>query len=158
MSPTLLPMTRRLVPLVLDIEKKASSFPWRHSVTFESEIAAGNAFVLADDTTEVVGYVVVAPFDNTTLLLKKMAILPSEQNKGHGRYLLTQISALAQRQHKKTIILHVRESNRKAVTLYKQFGYKIVEKRPNYYISTGASQTQTTALFMALDLTAEEQH
>ena len=148
-------MTADLLSAVLSIEASTSVSPWVRPESFEREMASGNAFVLFNDATQLIGYAIVTSIDNSTLLLKKMAILPSQQEKGYGSILLTQILNIAASRHKTRIVLHVRESNRKACALYRRFGYRVLKKIENYYSKPCGPQDATTALLMEFTIDNE---
>ena len=62
-----------------------------------------------------------------------LAIHPDYQGMGLGQLLLLTLLKEASQQGLKHARLEVRESNQSAQSLYQKFGFKIVQKLPNYY-------------------------
>ncbi len=56
-----------------------------------------------------------------------------KRNQGFAKFLLNKLITIAEKQNCKTITLEVDENNLPAIKLYKDFEFKEVGKRKNYY-------------------------
>ena len=56
-----------------------------------------------------------------------------KRNQGFAKFLLNELITIAEKQNCKTITLEVDENNLPAINLYKDFDFKEVGKRKNYY-------------------------
>lgn len=70
-------------------------------------------------------------FNEELSLIRTICVHPNFRRKNFGKILLTFI-----KEDNNLLNLHVRESNNSAISLYKKFGFKIVEKIENYYSYT----------------------
>ena len=71
------------------------------------------------------------------LHLLDMATHPAHRRRGHSRRLLSELVALAQSEHKRLVLLEVRQSNTPAITLYESAGFHTTGVRRGYYSDTG---------------------
>jgi ribosomal-protein-alanine N-acetyltransferase len=62
-----------------------------------------------------------------------VATLPAEQGQGMGRALLAYALTFANERQVRLVLLEVRESNRRAIDLYRSFGFRVTGTRPRYY-------------------------
>jgi ribosomal-protein-alanine N-acetyltransferase len=62
-----------------------------------------------------------------------LAVARKYRRAGHGKFLLANFLRLAIQHRVNKIFLEVRESNSAAIALYRQFGFSISGRRPNYY-------------------------
>ncbi len=81
--------------------------------------------------------------------LLNIAVKKEFQAKGYGKFLLQEIINYCKKIKVKEIILEVRESNKVAQNLYKNFGFREIAFRKNYYQNNNES-----ALVMELYLEA----
>lgn len=123
------------------IEKRSFPQPWPYSA-FERSLSAP-AFLVAEnaggeesDTESVVGFVVgdVVPNHGRPLAhVKDIAVTPERRDEGIGttllRVALTRLGDIGAR----TVKLEVREGNRVARSLYRQFGFEFLRRVPRYY-------------------------
>ena len=68
-----------------------------------------------------------------TAKISLLAIHPDYQQRGLGQLLLFTLLKQASEEGLRDARLEVRESNQPAISLYKKFGFQMVEKIPNYY-------------------------
>jgi ribosomal protein S18 acetylase RimI-like enzyme len=61
--------------------------------------------------------------------LAELAIIPNEQNKGFGTFLLNETLKMAKEENFKRVVLDVKISNKNARKLYEKLGFKIFNKR-----------------------------
>ena len=73
-----------------------------------------------------------------TCELHRIGVKRELQGRGIGRALLKTLLEEAAGKGAKEVILEVNEKNRKAVSLYKAFGFSKVSERKNYYGDDGA--------------------
>lgn len=94
----------------------------------------------------LVGYaILLIVLDEVTLM--DIAINPSVQGQGIGRYLLTEVLEQCRRQQLHSCFLEVRVSNQPAITLYQSLGFQLLETRKGYY---PAQRGREDALMMSL--------
>jgi len=62
-----------------------------------------------------------------------VATLPAEQRRGVGRALLAHAMAFAGGRSVRLILLEVRQSNVRAIELYRSCGFRVTGTRPRYY-------------------------
>jgi ribosomal-protein-alanine N-acetyltransferase len=84
------------------------------------------------------------------LHLLELASHPEHRRRGFARDLLSALLAYAREEHKRLVLLEVRQSNRAAVALYESFGFGTTGVRRGYYSDTGED-----ALEMRLTLNPE---
>jgi len=73
-----------------------------------------------------------------TCELHRIGVKRELQGRGIGRALLKTLLQEAAGKGAKEVILEVNEKNRKAISLYKAFGFSKVSERKNYYGDDGA--------------------
>lgn len=71
------------------------------------------------------------------LHLLDMATHPEQRRRGYSRLLLSALVALAQSEHKRLVLLEVRQSNQAAIALYESAGFRTTGVRRGYYSDTG---------------------
>lgn len=116
---------------VAECEKICFSCPWSK----ESLIDAYNnntSFFVAVEGDKVIGYIGI----NCILdegYITNIAVLPESREKGVGTALINRVFSLASDLNLSFVSLEVRESNSKAINLYKNLGFKTEGKRKNFY-------------------------
>lgn len=68
-----------------------------------------------------------------------LAVHPDFQGRGLGKLILISLLEDAIKRKLERATLEVKEVNYTALSLYDQFGFKVMGKRPNYYPKTGES-------------------
>lgn len=81
------------------------------------------------------------------LQLLDMASHPEHRRKGHGRALLSELLRYAQREHKRLLLLEVRQSNEPAIRLYRSLGFETTGVRRGYYSDTGEDALEMRITF-----------
>lgn len=71
------------------------------------------------------------------LHLLDMASHPAHRRQGHARALLGELLSYARREHKRLLLLEVRQSNEAAISLYRGAGFETTGVRRGYYSDTG---------------------
>ena len=127
-----MPMTVVEIDAVAAIEAAAYPFPWTRGNFIDSLAAGYPARVLLGERHRIVGYFVAMQGVDAMHLLN-LTVAPSEQSRGHGRYLLDQLVALCRERRARQLWLEVRLSNARARALYVRYGFRQIGVRRGYY-------------------------
>lgn len=134
-SLSLRPAVAEDLPRVLEIETESHPEPWARG-SFESELSIpySRFFVLTDDETDtvVLGYIVYHLQAEGVSLLN-IALAPKWRNLGLSRILMGALVNEAVREEIPKIILEVRESNARAITVYEAMGFRKSHERKGFY-------------------------
>jgi [ribosomal protein S18]-alanine N-acetyltransferase len=131
------------LPAVLSVERRSFPTPWSLAM-FVLELSKPSGICLAasvDD--ELVGYLVCSRYDQAWHLMN-VAVAPERRRAGVAGRLIGHLIEEAGRELPFT--LEVRVSNRAAITMYEQLGFRSAGVRPRYYQDNGED-----ALIMWLD-------
>jgi ribosomal-protein-alanine N-acetyltransferase len=133
----LLPMRRRHIPQVLDIEKRVYPRPWTMAL-FLSEIVQRSTrfYIVARAHRRVVGYAGLMVFGDEAHVTN-IAVDPDLHRRKVASRLLYALITEARRRGATACTLEVRVANHGAQALYHQFGFAPVGIRKNYYAETG---------------------
>jgi ribosomal-protein-alanine N-acetyltransferase len=99
----------------------------------------GDLSYVALDSTVIIGYCLCLPhhaytIKNPEAMIYSLAVLPNYRGKGIGKGLLLKSMLVCRKIDKSfTFYLNVRTSNKKAIELYKRFGFKTISIVVNYY-------------------------
>ncbi|HVC48690.1 MAG TPA: ribosomal protein S18-alanine N-acetyltransferase [Burkholderiales bacterium] len=132
---------------VMRIETGAYSYPWTAG-NFLDCLKSGYHCKVMTQEGELVGYSVVMDVLDESHLLN-LAVSPSMQGQGIGRMILDSIIDEARSQGRRRMILEVRASNLKAISLYRKAGFYRIHVRRNYYPTPVGREH---AIVMGLDL------
>lgn len=116
------------------IEAQSFPNPWPYEA-FERFIG-DPGFLVADDGTSVVGFVLadVVPNQGRPLgHIKDLAVHPNRRGNGIGTTLLARALMVLSQSAVISVKLEVRESNDAARSLYQQFGFEPVHRVSDYY-------------------------
>ena len=120
------------VPLVAGIEAAQHHVPWS-AQSFADALRCGwHCRVLKDAADQLLGYCVTMTVGDDEELLT-ITVRPEAMGHGYGKQLMQEVLAGARLRQASQIFLEVRESNRVAISLYEQMGFKITGMRKNYY-------------------------
>jgi ribosomal-protein-alanine N-acetyltransferase len=128
-------MTVRDLDAVMSVEIQAYSFAWSRG-NFIDSLAAGYLAEVLLSTEGLVGYFVAMPGVDEMHLLN-LTVAPDWQGQGHGRALLHAVQDHARERDLPTLLLEVRESNQRALDLYRGQGFAEVGRRRGYYPAAG---------------------
>jgi ribosomal-protein-alanine N-acetyltransferase len=133
----LVPMRRRHLGQVLDIERQVYPRPWTMTL-FLSEIVQRSSrfYIVARAHRRVVGYGGLMVFGDEAHVTN-IAVDPGHQRRKVAARLLFALVTEARRRAASACTLEVRVANHKAQRLYQQFGFAPVGIRKNYYAETG---------------------
>jgi ribosomal-protein-alanine N-acetyltransferase len=121
---------------IMEIEKISFIDSWSEKMFQEiifSPISRG--FIVEYDKT-LVGYTVLYAVDVEAHIMN-FAVSPAKRKQGFGRQLLAQAIAFLKEIDISECYLEVREENRDAQRLYKNFGFEVIGRRKKYYSETG---------------------
>ncbi|MFZ0391011.1 MAG: ribosomal protein S18-alanine N-acetyltransferase [Calditrichia bacterium] len=142
-------MTVDDLPAVAALEAETFSDPWSYG-SFEYEVK-NNAYsiplILEKDGT-MAGYAIIWRIYEE-FHLANIAIQPQLQGQGLGAYFLSEVLKMKGETH--YAILEVRKSNKRAIRLYKRFGFSVIMERVRYY------RNGETALVMHKNFLEEKQ-
>ena len=125
------PMVIDDVRVVSKIENSLFPDPWP-ATSFAAEIKdklISFPFVI-ENGNDIVGYT-ICWYYRDELHIGNIAVRFQDQGKGFGKYLLEEIFRYFS--EFKAAYLEVRETNIKAIRLYRRFGFEPAYKRRNYY-------------------------
>ena len=105
---------------------------WNFKI-FKEELANNNSmYLVLRYENEIVSFggikIILDEADIMNIITKK-----DKRNQGFAKFLLNELITIAEEQNCKTITLEVDENNLPAINLYKDFDFKEVGKRKNYY-------------------------
>ena len=153
------PMQISDVAEIATIERSIYSAPWTEGNFIDSLNAGYCAWTLRTDGPQrrgtrqsIIGYFVLMAAVDEAHLLNVSIALPW-QAQGHGLFLLRKALAVAVEYKASSVILEVRPSNRRAIDIYKQFGFREHGLRRRYYPASSTDhQTREDAIVMRLKL------
>ena len=113
------PMQQADIDEVLTLEQLVYSHPWSRANFVDSLASGYQAWLLRDQTGELLGYfLLMAIVDEAHLL--NVAVAASQQGRGLGRFLLNQAVACARGLGMESVLLEVRPSNTRALEIYER--------------------------------------
>lgn len=131
------------LPGVIAIERRSFPTPWSLAM-FVLELSKPSGICLAASAgDDLLGYVICSRYDQVWHLMN-IAVAPERRRGGVASRLLTRL--LDEAKGALPFTLEVRVSNRKAIAMYEQFGFRSAGVRPRYYHDNGED-----ALIMWLD-------
>ncbi|MBC7223457.1 MAG: GNAT family N-acetyltransferase [Anaerolineae bacterium] len=111
-------------PRLVALDEAAFAPFWRHDLlAFQSYLARGHTFLVAELGGEVAGYLVVEEMP-TGLYVIRVAVDPPQWGRGVGTRLLGEAIAMAREQGAFPVRLNTQRSNRRARRLYAWFGFR----------------------------------
>jgi [ribosomal protein S18]-alanine N-acetyltransferase len=142
------PATQADLPQLVAISEAADSAAhWTRQQwldIFHSQIPARRAWIAwsasddatggasAHDPAHGIGFL-VAQCGSPEWELENMAVLPDFRRRGVGAALLSALLGQARARRAERVLLEVRVSNRSAIRLYEQGGFRRLARRPGYY-------------------------
>jgi ribosomal-protein-alanine N-acetyltransferase len=134
---------------VLGIEYAVYPFPWTNGNFLDSLNSGYETWVLRDASHNLVGYFLMMPVVDEAHLLN-ITVHPDVHGRGIGRTMLGQVVRLAQDKGLVSVLLEVRPSNQRALTIYIRYGFQRIGVRKNYY--PAEHNTREDAIVMRLPL------
>lgn len=106
------------------------SMPENYPIDFWENVVSKHLSWVAKYKQDVVGYILIGPINNELCIIS-LAIDLQFRNNGIANGLLN--TAITKILHLKKINLHVRLNNSIAINLYEKYGFKTIQREPNYY-------------------------
>ncbi len=152
------PMQLSDVVEVARIERSIYAAPWTEGNFLDSLHAGYCAWTLRAAArtrgapTPLIGYfILMAAVDEAHLL--NVSVATPWQAQGHGLYLLRRAAEIAREHRAASVILEVRPSNRRALAVYRRFGFVDCGLRKRYYPASASDHdTREDAIVMRLPL------
>lgn len=129
------PMREADLPRVLEIERESFHTPWGRWAFLVEMKPPGHAFV-CEVQDQVVGYMVLRIIRDEAHLMN-IAVDSPWRGKGLGKAMLRFAIDLCAQKGVTSIWLEVRESNHRAIALYRKMGFVPIARRVKYYQDTG---------------------
>lgn len=135
MTPVIRPMKREDIPVLVYNDRRILG----QSLGEEAFLAEldGNPFsqffILEDsETQEFLGHIGIW-IDPPLASILNFYVVPEKQHHGLGKFLMDFILCRLKEERVNTLTLEVRKSNETAKAMYRQYGFKEVAVRKNYY-------------------------
>ena len=123
------------LPAIMEIERSSFSCPWEEA-TFREGLRQGNRhvyFLVTRHHQNPIAFVNFWVVEDEAHIAN-FAVSPDYRNRGVGKYLFAKSLAHIRELGGDCVSLEVRVSNITAQHLYRQFGFRIVSIRRNYYM------------------------
>lgn len=130
----IIPMRGSDLDAVCSLENRAFRTPWDRK-SFEMAISDSRLAALVIRRSGVFSGYLVAVFREHELLIANLVIAKEFRREGLASRLLEHIFQIALGKGMTYAVLDVRASNLGAINLYKQFGFRVIGKRRDYYSS-----------------------
>lgn len=145
-------MRRADLDTVVAIERQVYPFPWTRG-NFADSLAAGYdawVFEAADaPSAGPLGYAVTMWIPDEAHLLN-LSVTADMQGRGIGRAMLEWLMSDAARRGARGMMLEVRPSNERAISLYRSAGFEQIGVRRRYYPAADESREDACVLFRRL--------
>lgn len=145
--PWLRDMQEADLPAVMAIERVAYEFPWTEGILRDC-FRFGHICKVYELRAGIVGYGIISLAAGECHFLN-ICIAPTQQKRGHGAHLVTELLQIARQAHANSAFLEVRASNIAAFRLYDKMGFNEIGVRKDYY---PARSGREDALVLALEL------
>lgn len=152
-SLTLIPMQIADLDEVMAIEQAVYSHPWSRGNFVDSLQLGYDAWLARSPDGQLLGYFVQMPVVDEAHLLT-IAVLAEAQGQGVARLLLDYMVQQARLMKLESILLEVRESNQRALSVYAAFGFVVIGRRKAYYQTTQHEREDALILRYILDRSA----
>jgi ribosomal-protein-alanine N-acetyltransferase len=145
----LAPMAVADVDEVLALEQSVFPHPWSRANFLDSLASGYDAWVLREQGGALAGYfLLMYAVDEAHLL--DVALAAARQRAGLGRYLLDRASARARQQGMESMLLEVRPSNQRALSVYRAYGFTEIGRRKGYYPAHEGQREDAIVMRMGL--------
>lgn len=115
---------------IIKIEERLFSEPWeKKHFQLHLDYSVGYKLLLAK---RIIGYLFGLIVDHI-YHISNVGIDEKYQRKGYGFFLVKSVIGIMENQGITKFFLEVRESNNKALNLYKKLDFRIFDKKENYY-------------------------
>ena len=125
-------MKREDVPAIAELEKLCFSDPWSEN-SIASELDNPLSYwLVAEDNGKIAGYVGSQSVLDAADMMN-LAVSPDCRQQGVGQALVNGLVQHLQKNNVIALLLEVRVSNARAISLYEKLGFEQVGRRPKYY-------------------------
>ena len=145
--PRIRPMNDADLVAVVDIERRAYTYPWSKGI-FVDCLRLPYVCEILEENGQVAGYGVMALAADEAHLLNLCMDAPVRGH-GLGGYMLDHLLRRATGEGARVVYLEVRPSNADAIALYRRAGFSRIGVRRNYYRAAGGRED---ALVLARNL------
>lgn len=125
------PMQRADADAVFGIEQRSYPYPWTKGIFFDC-VRIGYCCRVAEFDGGIAGYSILSAAAGEAHLLN-LCVAPDHRRSGLGQLLLDGVLVDADILRAGRLFLEVRPSNKPAVALYRQNGFHVIGRRPEYY-------------------------
>jgi ribosomal-protein-alanine N-acetyltransferase len=125
------PMEAADLDEVYALELSVYPHPWSRGNFVDSLASGYHAWVLRDEGRLAGYFLLMAAVDEAHLL--NVSVAAERQRQGLGRYLLDKIAACARGVGAASVLLEVRPSNVRALSVYQRYGFAEIGRRKAYY-------------------------
>lgn len=148
-APRFMRMTADDVPDVITIENVAYPYPWTRGNFLDSLYSGYEAWTLRDEEGNLIGYfLLMLAVDEAHLL--NITVRRGLHGKGYGRMELDKAVEIARNKGMTSIMLEVRPSNERALSVYRNYGFVQIGQRKGYY--PAADNSREDAIVMRYEL------
>ena len=115
-----------------EIEKEAFDMPWTENMFIPEVGSPDTTYVVGTRGDEVICY---GGFHSVLdeAHITNIAVKSSERGKGIGKFLMATLIGKAREKGAKYITLEVKTTNKVAISMYEDFGFKVAGVRKKYY-------------------------
>ena len=125
-------MKREDVPAIAELEKLCFSDPWSEN-SIASELDNPLSYwLVAEYNGKIAGYVGSQSVLDAADMMN-LAVSPDCRQQGVGQALVNGLVQHLQKNNVIALLLEVRVSNARAISLYEKLGFEQVGRRPKYY-------------------------
>lgn len=128
---SIVPIDRKHIKAIANLEKICFSQPWSENVILES-FMNGTKFFVAQKDDKVLGYIGISCVLDEGYITN-IAVYPAFRKMGIGTALIQRVFELAEELTLSFVSLEVRESNSTAISLYEKLGFKKEGLRMDFY-------------------------
>jgi len=121
---------------VMIIEKSVHSYPWTRGNFIDSIQNKHQGDVLRNSNQVLLGYFIIMQIQKEAHLLN-ISVHNAIQNHGIGKMMLEKMCSSLQGKDFESILLEVKVSNERAISIYRNHGFIKIGHRRNYYLSVG---------------------
>lgn len=143
------PMQEADLEQVLAIENSVYPHPWTRGNFLDSLASGYEAWVAREPTFQLAGYFLAMPVVDEIHLLN-ISVRADLQGQGLGRKLLERVATLARAQGMTSILLEVRPSNLRALSVYERYGFVRIGLRRAYYPASGGTREDAIVMRFCL--------
>lgn len=117
---------------VLAIEDASYPHPWTRGNFVDSLYNGHETWIAHDAADKLIGYfLIMLAVDEAHLL--NITVHNAMQGQGIGHLLIDKVVAISKEKGMRSVLLEVRPSNQRALSVYKHYGFSQVGVRKNYY-------------------------